>query len=241
LEPAVDNNYFDLGNHSLPVSTNSPEAQAWFDRGLAWCYGFNHEEAVRCFEKTLEQDPLCAMGHWGIAYASGSFYNKPWEWFGDEERTQVVETCYHHVQKALEMCSAATPLEAQLIAALGEKHAAGQAKELTELVQWEKNYSARMRALQKDFADDLDILCLTAESMMNLTRWKLWDFHRGMPTVGAHTEAAIDLLEQALLLIEQNRLNPHSGILHFYIHVLEMSPHPEKTFILVQLLSNERG
>ena len=228
MEPAVDNNYFDLGNHSLPVSTNSPEAQAWFDRGLAWCYGFNHEEAVRCFEKTLEQDPLCAMGHWGIAYASGSFYNKPWEWFGDAERIQVVETCYHHVQKALEICSAAIPLELQLIAALGEKHAAAQVAELTELVQWEENYSNRMRALQKGFPDDLDIICLTAESMMNLTRWKLWDFHRGMPTVGAHTEAAIDLLEQAMVLIEQNRLNPHSGILHFYIHALEMSPHPEK-------------
>ena len=228
MEPAVDNNYFDLGNHSLPVSTNSPEAQAWFDRGLAWCYGFNHEEAVRCFEKTLEQDPLCAMGHWGIAYASGSFYNKPWEWFGDAERTQVVETCYHHVQKALEICSAAIPLELQLIAALGEKHAAAQVAELTELVQWEENYSNRMRALQKGFPDDLDIICLTAESMMNLTRWKLWDFHRGMPTVGAHTEAAIDLLEQAMVLIEQNRLNPHSGILHFYIHALEISPHPEK-------------
>ena len=228
MQPAVDDSYFNLGNHSLPVSTSSPIAQAWFDRGLAWCYGFNHEEAVRCFEKTLVQDPLCAMGHWGIAYASGSFYNKPWEWFGDGERIQVVKNCYHHARTALELSSAATPLEAQLIAALCEKHAFGQAIELNELVQWEKNYSGRMRALQKDFPDDLDIICLTAESMMNLTRWKLWDIQRGIPALGAHTEASISLLEQALALIEQRQLNPHPGILHFYIHALEMSPHPEK-------------
>jgi hypothetical protein len=43
--------YYDLGRHSRPVTTPSPEAQAWFDRGLVWTYGFNHEEAVYCFEQ----------------------------------------------------------------------------------------------------------------------------------------------------------------------------------------------
>jgi hypothetical protein len=37
---------FDLGTYTRPVSTASPAAQAWFDRGLLWSYGFNHEEAV---------------------------------------------------------------------------------------------------------------------------------------------------------------------------------------------------
>ena len=91
------------------------------------------------------------MGYWGVAYASGSFYNKPWEWYGDLERTQAVKTCHRHVQKALELSSAATPLERQLIAALCEKHAAAQADDLTELVQWEKNYSNRMRTLRENF------------------------------------------------------------------------------------------
>ena len=53
----------------------------WFDRGLVWTYGFNHEEAVRCFEHAVEADPDCAMAHWGIAYAVGPNYNKPWEVF----------------------------------------------------------------------------------------------------------------------------------------------------------------
>ena len=62
---------FDLGAYSRPVSTSSADAQAWFDRGLVWSYGFNHEEAVRCFGRAAEADPECAMAHWGIAYALG--------------------------------------------------------------------------------------------------------------------------------------------------------------------------
>ena len=61
--------YYDLGTHSWPVTTSVPEAQTWFDRGLAWAYGFNHEEAVYCFEQALSADPDCAMAHWGVGYA----------------------------------------------------------------------------------------------------------------------------------------------------------------------------
>lgn len=57
--------YYDLGTFSRPVTTSSAQAQLWFDRGLAWAYGFNHEEAVACFEAAAA-DPGCAMAHWGI-------------------------------------------------------------------------------------------------------------------------------------------------------------------------------
>ena len=40
---------YDPGTFSRAVSTRSAEAQRWFDRGLAWCYAFGHEEAGRCF------------------------------------------------------------------------------------------------------------------------------------------------------------------------------------------------
>ena len=38
--------YYDLGAHTRAITTNSPEAQLWFDRGLNWTYGFNHNEAI---------------------------------------------------------------------------------------------------------------------------------------------------------------------------------------------------
>ena len=50
--------YYDLGSFSWPVTTAHRDAQVWFNRGMAWCYGFNHEEAIACFERVLELDPL---------------------------------------------------------------------------------------------------------------------------------------------------------------------------------------
>ena len=73
--------YYDLGSHHRAVETPSPQAQTWFDRGLIWAYAFNHEEAIRCFERALEVDPDLAIARWGIAYAVGPNYNKPWEAF----------------------------------------------------------------------------------------------------------------------------------------------------------------
>ena len=70
--------YYDLGTFTRPVTTNSPEAQLWFDRGLIWLYGYNHQEAVKCFEKAVDHDPTCVMAHWGVAYGVGCNYNKPW-------------------------------------------------------------------------------------------------------------------------------------------------------------------
>ena len=53
--------YFDLGAYGRRAATRSEEAQAWFDRGLVWSYAFNHEEAVRCFERAIEHDPAFAL------------------------------------------------------------------------------------------------------------------------------------------------------------------------------------
>ena len=73
--------YYDLGSYHRPIDTPSPQAQVWFDRGLVWAYAFNHEEAIRCFERALELDPDLAIARWGIAYSIGPNYNKAWEAF----------------------------------------------------------------------------------------------------------------------------------------------------------------
>ena len=69
---------FDLGRYSRP-SSEIAEAQVWCDRGMVWLFGYNHEEAVACFQRALEADPGCAMAHWGVGYAGGPNYNMPWE------------------------------------------------------------------------------------------------------------------------------------------------------------------
>src|SRR5712692_2518879 len=66
-----------LGDVHHAVSTKNPEAQRFFDQGLALIYAFNHDEALRSFERASELDPECAMAWWGVALAVGPNYNDP--------------------------------------------------------------------------------------------------------------------------------------------------------------------
>ena len=112
--------YFDLGTYSRPASAE-PEAQKWFDRGLVWLFAYNHEEAVVCFERALEADPACALAHWGIAYALGPNYNKPWEVFTPEEKEPALNRAHVALKAGLALTSA-KPAERALIEALASRY-----------------------------------------------------------------------------------------------------------------------
>ena len=58
-EDGTVSDYYDLGTYSRAVTTGSRQAQRWFDRGLAWTYGYNHEEAIACYRRALDADPEC--------------------------------------------------------------------------------------------------------------------------------------------------------------------------------------
>src|SRR5438094_7722736 len=66
-----------LGSYSRKITTDSPEAQQYFNQGLAFLHGFNHGAAIRSFQEAARLDPKCAMAHWGIAYAHGPHINYP--------------------------------------------------------------------------------------------------------------------------------------------------------------------
>ena len=219
--------YFDLGRYERSVSSQSKTAILWFNRGLKWCYGFNQEEAIRCFETALENDPNFPMAHWGIAYAAGPFYNKPWEWFGEEERLWAIPYCHYHAQQALELSTTATDLEKLLIRALVCKHPSPSAESIQEMDNWMQDYADAMLKVYEQFNQDLDVICLTAESLINLTPWKLWDIQRGVPAPDSAVVKAIDLIDQGLELCSEQKGPLHPGLAHFHIHVHEMSPKPE--------------
>src|SRR6266403_2188477 len=66
-----------LGSYTRTIATSSPEAQRYFNQGLAFLHGFNHGAAIRSFQRAAELDPECAMAHWAIALASGPHINMP--------------------------------------------------------------------------------------------------------------------------------------------------------------------
>ncbi|MFI9047446.1 hypothetical protein [Streptomyces sp. NPDC053427] len=223
--------YFDLGNFARPVSTRSPEAQRWFDRGLVWSFAFHHEEAVRCFGSAAAADPDCAMAYWGVAYALGPNYNKPWEFFDDADLQRTVERAHAAVERAHALCDGATPTERALIEALRERYPSSHAAR--DFSVWNASYAEAMRAVYELAPDDLDVATLYADALMNLTPWKLWDLRTGEPAAGARTLEAKAVLERALLTETDT---DHPGVLHLYIHLMEMSPTPEKALSVADRL-----
>ena len=107
-------NYFDLGPYSRAVTTSSPEAQLWFNRGLNWLFGFNHVEAIKCFQKALAHDAECAMALWGVSYASGPNYNLPWNRYDPNGRQLALAASYDAMQGALAQAGNASPTSAMV-------------------------------------------------------------------------------------------------------------------------------
>ncbi|MCD7445596.1 hypothetical protein K4B79_46405 [Streptomyces lincolnensis] len=214
--------YYDLGPHGRSVTTTSAEAQLWFDRGLVWTYAFHHEEAVACFEAAAAADPDCAMAHWGIAYALGPNYNKPWEFFDERDLATTVDRTHAAVELAHDKAAGATPVERALIEALRARYP--QDKPVEDCSVWNEPYAESMRAVHALAPDDPDIATLYADALMNLTPWQLWDLPTGEPAEGARTLEAKAVLDRVLA---QDAGRSHPGVLHLYIHLMEMSPTPE--------------
>ena len=219
---------FDLGSHVFPVSTSSTEAQRLFDLGLNWCFGFNQEEGLACFKAAVALDPACAMLHWGIAYAAGPFYNMPWRDFSEVEAAECTAFCRSHIDQALALSECATALEAALIQALAERIQKPQPVSQAEYDGWDNAYANAMRKVNSDFPTHQDVTALFVEAMMTRTPWHLWDVKKGCPTEGADTLEAIGVCEGAIALADRLGGAQHPAILHLHIHLLEMSPEPER-------------
>jgi tetratricopeptide (TPR) repeat protein len=215
--------YYDLGPYTRPITTTSKEAQAWFDRGLLWCYGYNHDEAVRCFRKAAKCDPNCAMAQWGIAYAAGPNYNKQWVAFDPVDLKNSLNLACSATKQALNLLEQASPVEQALIRPLAKRYPLNEPGNVTPI--WNDAYAAAMRETYRAHKDDLDITALFAEAIMNRTPWQLWDIKSGKSAEGADTAEAITVLERAMALPGGMK---HAGVLHMYLHLMEMSPYPER-------------
>ena len=222
--------YFALGPYQRNISTDSKKAEIWFNRGLNWCYGFHHKEALRCFHEVIELDPDCPMGYWGVAYATGPYYNIPWEKMSPDGRVFALAQTYEHSQKANALAAAdnISPVEKALCKALTARFHAPSVSDESILSQWDDTYADAMREVYAAYAEDYDVSALTAEALMVRTPWKLWDLENRTPADGTDTLEAIEIIEAALARIDERGDVPHPGLLHFYVHIMEMSPYPEK-------------
>ena len=215
--------YYDLGPYSRTVTTKSEEAQLWFDRGLNWLFGYNHGEAIACFKKAAEADPDCAMAYWGVAYATGPNYNLPWHLYDPKGRATALAAAYEAAQEAKARTDKITPVEKALIEALDARYP--QRDPIDDLMPWNKDYTNCMRKVLADNPSDLDVQTVFVESIMNETPWKMWDLKTGGIAEDAGTAEAREILETSFRDVAASW--DHPGLLHLYVHLMEMSPFPE--------------
>jgi tetratricopeptide (TPR) repeat protein len=199
-----------IGRQHHTIETKSKVAQDYFDQGVTFIYGFNHEEAGRAFQRAAELDPASPMPLWGIALAVGPNYNSD----VDAEREKLA---YETIQKAKAVAEHAPQAERDYVAALALRYSGEKSPDYKKLA---RDYAAAMKSLSDKYPDDLDAATLYAESLMDLNPWKLWT-HEGTPA--ENMEEIVRVLESVLA-----RDPNHAGANHFYIHAVEASPHPER-------------
>lgn len=208
-----------FGQHQHPIRTSNPEAQKMFDQGLAQAFGFNHEAAIRSFERAAELDPSATMPLWGKAWALGPNYNLDI----DDARAK---SAYDAVVKARSLAAGGPEHEKAYVDALAVRYSEDPKADRAALAQ---AFSQAMGDLSRRYPDDLDAAVIHAESLMNLTPWKLWTAD-GIPT--ANTEQIVSVLESVLLR------NPnHLGANHYYIHAVEASRTPARALPSAQRLT----
>ena len=200
-----------LDSLSFPISSTNAEAQAYFQQGFAFIYGFNHWEAIRAFKKAQELDPECAICFWGEAMALGPNINAPMDQKSGEQALVAI-------RKAQALIDHANKREKALIKAGAVRYSDAADVSRNDLDQ---RYADALAELVAKFPKDQDIATMYAEALMTTAPWDYWE--RDFTTPKPHIRTAIDTIEKTL------SENPnHYGSIHLYIHLYEASQMAEK-------------
>ena len=194
-----------------PVSTNNPAAQFAFDRGLTLAFAYSSQESDRAFREAARLDPSLAMAWWGIALAAGPDINT-------EPTIKATAAAAEAIARArLLAAQRATPEEREYIEALATRYSSDPKPDFDRLAI---AYREAMRAIVASHPDDADARALYAEAIMDLRPWRLWA-PDGTPA--PDTLELVSEIQQGLA-----RHPRHLGLLHYEIHALEASEHPER-------------
>lgn len=192
-----------LGEHSLPVTTDNPQSQYFFDQGIRLTYGFNHSEALRAFKEAIRLDPTNAMAYWGWALALGPNINLPMQ-------PDVVAQAYEAMSRAVALKGNVSSREQDYIDALAVRYTSDPEADRVPL---DIAYADAMASLHERYSEDPDAATLYAASLMNLSPWDYW---RGDGSPRSNTSTVMEVLEH---VIENHP--EHAGARHYYIHIVE--------------------
>lgn len=91
-------------------------------------------------------------------------------------------------------------------------------------------YKNAMRAVYQKYPNDPEVAYCFAEALMVLNAWQLYEYPTGK-AVSPDVEETRTVLETALKVHTS-----HAGLCHMYVHLSEMSAHPEKALVACEPL-----
>jgi tetratricopeptide (TPR) repeat protein len=181
-----------LGTVTFPVSCET-SVQKPFERGVALLHSFWYEEAEKEFLQIAQDDPHCAMAHWGVAM---SLWHQLW----NDPDAKVIERGQKETKKARSL-HAKTERERGYIAAISNFYA-GRKKDHSARAA---EYSTSMEKVYKTYPDDHEAAAFYALSLLASNPHEDETF--------ANRKQAAAILEK-LFAIEPD----HPGIAHYLIH-----------------------
>ena len=186
-----------LGKVSFPISCKAA-VQAQFDRGVALLHSFAYSAARETFQSVAEQDPHCAMAHWGVAM---TLYHQLWD---PPLVPATLSSGQEEIRRAQQIGSA-SELERQFIAALALVYQdAATVPYRTRALQYEQ----AMGALASQHKEDVEAQVFYALALLA----------NASPADKTHAKQ-----KQAAALLEPlDRTYPqHPGIPHYLIHACD--------------------
>ena len=209
------------GTYSREISTQNPQAQAFFDQGLRLAWGFYFPESIASYQEAARLAPDHPMPFWGMAHAMGPNPNSRYAQMPDDPKGEGLKA----INSALERIDRASPLEAKLIRAL---HVLYDQQTIPDQDERDQAYLAAMRSLNDEYPYDPDVTALYAASYMSIRRWDYWDSD-GNPK--DETLSVAEALEYNIALDLS-----HPGVLHLHIHLIEASLEPERALVSADAL-----
>ncbi|HEY2823039.1 MAG TPA: hypothetical protein VGJ06_18485 [Candidatus Acidoferrum sp.] len=197
-----------FGNVHLKI-TATPEAQLWFDQGLNLYHDFWDYESARAFQQSIRVDPNCAMCEWGLYLALSM--RSP----GDPYAAEALK-------KARALKKSAGKNERLYIEAAN----AGAKEHLSRGRAGGDEESAEVKTLRKlvkQFPADTHARILLA-----------WALDNGYDDDGKAKKGTQEALSMFQAILKDEPEN--SAANHYWIHVVESSPHPEQAVHSAEIL-----
>jgi tetratricopeptide (TPR) repeat protein len=196
-----------LGHFTRPITTASPEAQAYFDQGIRLIYAFSLDSAARSFREAQKRDSTCAMCYFGEAWAWGPYLNGPMN-------AAKAPRAHAAITKAVQLRDRTKPVERALIDAMALRYT--PVHNATTRAGLDTAYSQAMLKVYEQYPADLDVGALYAESLMLLNRAR-GTYEIDQPHVQKFHKILDELLTRDL---------HHPGACHLYIHATEATSRP---------------